>query len=499
MPRPPLSSLHLAPEEARTAVELVMAQLTRFWESLDQQPPAGLAQEVVAGRASLGEGVDYAPTEAFPEQGRPLSEALDVLFEGFAPFNEHPGHPGYLAYVAGGGIFHAAIAQLIGMALNPYIGLYGMAPGFVRLESDVIRWLCTMVGYPSTAFGVLTSGGSMATLSAVLAARSTRLGNGPWDDVTIYVSDQVHHCVSKAANVCGLPPGALRWIATAPRTWRMDLEALERAIAQDRTEGRRPFLLVGSAGTTNTGAVDDLRSLGRIARENGMWFHVDGAYGAPFTLTEQGRALMQGIEEADSIVIDPHKSLCLPYGTGCVLVRDARTLRSGHGAPSSYMPPLQSAESVGVDFCELSPELSRDFRGLRLWLPLVVLGVEPFRKNLSEKLEMIQWVARELAGTAPLELLAEPQLTVVPFAMNLGPDMDQNNRTTRELLARVNARRNVFLSGCTLKGRFAIRVCLLSFRVQIDRVRQGLADVRDCAQQIAASARAGGLQSSGGA
>ena len=309
-----------------------------------------------------------------------------------------------------------------------------------------------------------------------MAARRDRLPEN-FLQGTIYVSDQTHHAIQKAAILAGFPEDRVREIATDSR-FRIRLDALAAALAADRAAGRTPFLLVGNAGTTNTGAVDDLPALADLAARERLWFHVDAAYGGFFLLTEEGRRTLAGIERADSIVLDPHKGLFLPYGTGALLVRDGETLKRAHALSAEYMPTMQEAADL-TDFNLLSPELSRDFRGLRIWLPIRMHGIAPFRRNLEEKLELARWAADQLREIPGIEIVAEPQLSILAFRLH--PVRGRRRRTRREnrrILERINARQRVYLTGTVVGGRFAIRICVLSFRTHRDRMEQALEDIR---------------------
>src|SRR6185436_3001221 len=288
---------------------------------------------------------------------------------------------------------------------------------------------------------------------------------------TLYCSNQIHHSFQKAASLAGFPYGNIRELPVDEQ-FRIRVDALEEQIARDRRDGWTPFLIAGSAGTTGTGAVDDLEALARVARESAMWFHVDGAYGALFMLTERGRAALRGIEQADSIILDPHKTLFLPFGTGAVLVKDAHALRRAHSLHADYLPAMQDEDEL-VDFCEISPELSRDFRGLRVWLPLKMFGIEPFREQLDEKLDLIEYAVGELRKMDGIEIVAEPQLTITAFRVR------GDNDANRELLDRINARKHVLLTPTTLPdGRFVIRIAIVSHRTHRDRVDMMLDDIR---------------------
>jgi aromatic-L-amino-acid decarboxylase len=451
--------------QMRALIEAATDRIIAHIESLPTQPAANV------------EGAtDYARTliEPLPREGESFESLLDFLFEEAIPRSFNAAGPGYLGYVPGGGLFHAAIADLIANAVNRYVGVCAAAPALVQLEANVVRWFCEIVGFPRGSGGVLTSGGSLANFTSLVTARKAML---PDDFLrgTLYCSNQIHHSFQKAANLAGFPYANVRELPVDEH-FRIRIDDLEEAIARDRAEGWTPFLVAGSAGTTATGAVDDLEALARVARERQLWFHVDGAYGALFMLTERGRAALRGIEQADSLILDPHKTLFLPFGTGAVLVRDARTLRRAHSSHADYLPDMQQEDEL-VDFCELSPELSRDFRGLRVWLPLKLFGIEPFREQLDEKFDLIRFAADELRKIDGIELVAPPQLTILAFRLvRDGADLNALNRT---LLEKINGRKRVMLTPATVDGKFVIRIAIVSHRTHRDRVEMAIADVRD--------------------
>ncbi|MDH3228077.1 MAG: aminotransferase class I/II-fold pyridoxal phosphate-dependent enzyme, partial [Thermoleophilia bacterium] len=339
-------------------IDLAAERVIRHIESLPDQPG-----EDVEGAKELSRSL----IEDLPESGRPFPELLELLFERVAPKSLNTMSPGFMSYIPGGGLFHAAVADLMGNVINRYVTVWQAAPGLATLEANVIRWFGGMVGYPSEATGFLASGGSMANLSALVTARKDRL---PEDFLrgTIYMSDQTHHSITKAALIAGFPERSVRTVPV-DSLYRIRIDALQESIRRDRAVGLQPFLIVGSAGTTNTGAVDDLDALADVARDEEMWLHHDAAYGGFFMLTERGREAMRGIGRADSITLDPHKGLFLPYGTGCLLARDRAALERAHRVDADYMPRRESSDEI-PSFCDISPELSRDFRGLRVWLPM---------------------------------------------------------------------------------------------------------------------------------
>jgi len=408
--------------------------------------------------------------------------------------------PGYLAYVPGGGLPTAALAEFISTLLNRYTGLAAAAPALCRLEADVLAWLAAEFGLPETARGLLTSGGSMANLTAIVTARHDRLGEGgAVHRAMIYTSDQAHHSIAKAVRTAGIPLANVRRVATDARL-RLDPGALQAAIEADRGAGALPMLVVTAAGTTNTGAVDPLDAIADICAETGLWHHCDAAYGGAFVLCDEGRRRLRGISRADSITFDPHKGMFLPYGTGCLLVRDGASLRAAFDIEAPYLQDFDALDRAGEppSPTEYGPELSRDPRGLRLWLPLQLHGAGAFRRALTEKLALASRLHRgllELAeGGVPLEIVDVPQLSAVAwrFTRLPGEPREAHDRRNAAWLARINARARVHLSSTSLPlqpgpggaaagAAFTLRACVLSFRTHAPHIEA-------CLEDIAASA-----------
>ncbi len=456
-------------EMVHAALERVVAHI----ESLPQQE---------ASYDGGGEAVARRLAESMPETGTPFNELLDLFFDVATPPSFNTASPGYLAYVPGGGLFHSAVADFLANALNRYVGVWVAAPGWVQLEVNVIRWFCSMVGYGPGSGGVLTTGGSLANLMAMITARRERLN----DDLStgiVYTSDQTHHSVEKAAVLAGVAARNVRSIRS-DQLHRIDIGALREQINKDRSVGLTPFCVVGSAGTTNTGAIDDLESLADIAEAEQMWMHCDAAYGGFFAMTERGRALLGGLARADSMSLDPHKGLFLPYGTGGLLVRDADTLRRAHTQHADYMPTMQG-EAEFVDFCQISPELSRDFRGLRVWLPFKMHGAGAFRDALNEKLDLARWAADQLRSMDDIEILAEPQLSIVAFRLapaDVPPE--KLNDLNKQFLSLINSRKRVYLTATMLNDKFALRICVLSFRTHRDRMEMCVEDIESARAEV---------------
>jgi aromatic-L-amino-acid decarboxylase len=417
-----------------------------------------------------------------PAYGRPLADLIAVVDRAAAK-GLNPASPGYLAFVPGSGLAAAAVADLIADVLNRYTGVAFAAPGLVALETDVLRWLAELFDLPSGAAGILTTGGSMAMLSAMVTARWARLGPD-FLAGTVYVTDQTHQSVAKAVRLAGFPDDAVRNVAVDARL-RMDLPALRAAVAADRAAGRQPFCVVASAGTTNTGTIDPLADIADIAAAERLWLHIDAAYGGFFQLTERGRQRLRGIERADSLVLDAHKGLFLPFGTGCLLVRDGDLLRRAHTGPAADY--LQDIHDTGLpDFADYGPELTRDFRGLRMWLPLHLHGVDAFRAALDEKLDLAEHCYRELREDPHLTLFGPPELsTVAFFGRPSGQSDDDRDGATAELLRRVNAEQRVFLSSTRIGGRYAGRICVLNHRTDHARVVTAIDAIRRHASALA--------------
>jgi len=438
----------------------------------------GVLRDLPDAPASSFDGVDAVVGDPEirrppPETGRPLAELLQVL-DRAAGVGLNPSTPGYLAFIPGSGLVSAALAGLIGDVLNRYTGLAFPAPALVALEADLLRWLAGLFDLPATAGGLFTSGGSLATFSALVAARCDRL---PPDFLngTLYVTDQAHLSVIKAARLAGFPAAAVR-VVPDDGAQRMDVAALRTLVEGDRRAGKAPFCVVANAGTTNTGAIDPLGAVAELCARERLWLHVDGAYGAAFQLTARGRDRLRGIEHADSITLDPHKGLFLPFGTGCLLVRDPATLRAAHsGDDAHYLQDIDAADLP--DFADLGPELTRPFRGLPLWLPLHLHGVAAFRAALDEKLDLAEWTYAALSAEPALHLYGAPELTTVAFRC-------ADDDATAELLRRVNAEQRVRLSSTRIDGRFVGRVTVLSHRTDRARVEEGVAAIRRHAREL---------------
>ncbi|MDE3154945.1 MAG: aminotransferase class V-fold PLP-dependent enzyme [Acidobacteriota bacterium] len=462
------ADLEFSPDVMRAMGEAVLARAVAHVASAASQPACGRVDALDEYRAMR------APA---PEQPAALEPLLAQLFDRWIPQSFTTISPGYLAYIPGGGLFPAALADLIADTANRFTGIWLAAPALVQLEANVLDWFRDWMQFPETTRGLLTTGGSMANFNAIVAARERQLGPDIRRGV-LYASNQVHHSVLKSAKLAGIMPDRVRPIPV-DEAFRMRTAELADAVARDRAAGLTPFMVVSTAGTTNTGAVDPLDAIADFCADERLWHHVDGAYGAFFHACPELRPLLAGLPRADSLTLDPHKGLFLPYGTGALLVRDGAALRAAHEADAPYLPPMPDASEF-YDPSQHGPELSRGFPGLRVWLCVQLLGAARLRAAIAEKRALAVEAARRIAAIPGIVLDAPPQLSLFAFHLTWpGASPDAENAATRSLLARVTARGRVMLTGCTAAGRFLGRVCVLSFRTrhaQIDACVQDLAE-----------------------
>ncbi|WP_294123346.1 aminotransferase class V-fold PLP-dependent enzyme, partial [Sphingomonas sp.] len=344
----------------------------------------------------------------FTEDSRDPASVLDYVREcvdapGFATTS-----PRFMAYIPGGAVPFAAFGDLLAAVSNKYSGFASASPGAVRIENACCAWMAKVIGFPETSAGTLTSGGSMANLTAIIAAREARDPDGGG---AIYMTRFVHHCVDKALHIAGRSRAPKRSISI-DNQGRMSPAALEEAIEHDLAEGVPPWLVVASAGTIDQGLIDPLDEIADVCARHGVWLHIDGAYGGLFALCDEGRSKLRGIERADSVALDPHKTLFLPYGTGAALVRDGNHLLHAFTASAEYITPLGDSE-VGPSPADLSPELTRHFRGMRLWLPLQMGGIAAFRAAQQEKLGLAQFFHARLGELPNFDAGPPPDLSVV--------------------------------------------------------------------------------------
>jgi glutamate/tyrosine decarboxylase-like PLP-dependent enzyme len=403
----------------------------------------------------------------FSEDGRELPAVLDYVracvdAPGFATTS-----PRFMAYIPGGALPYSALGDLLAATSNKYSGFASASPGAVRIENACTKWLASVIGYPEGAAGTLTSGGSIANLTAIVAARESRDPDGGG---AVYTTRFAHYCIDKALHIAGRGRSPRRQIET-DASHRMSVAALEEALEADVKSGIRPWLVTASGGTVDTGAIDPLPEIAEVCRKYGAWFHVDGAYGGLFALCDEGRELLRGIDQADSVALDPHKTLFLPYGTGAALIREGRHLTEAFSATADYISPLGESE-VGPSPADLSPELTRHFRAMRLWLPLQIAGVAAFRAAQSEKLALARYFHQRLSEIDGFDPGPAPDLSVVAF--RYVPEGGDADEFTERLLKHLQKEGRVMMSGTRIDGTYYIRCAILCFRTHIEHVDQAI-------------------------
>jgi len=427
-------------------------------------------------------GLCRAMREDAPELGAPLDAILDPFFRDWLPRSFTAPGPGYLAYIPGGGLYPAALADFIADATNRYTGVWQAAPALVQLEANALDWLRAWMDFPPDARGLFTSGGSMATFNAIVCARERHLGNDIRRGV-LYTSDQAHHSILKSAKLGGIMPDRVRVIESDDR-FRLRVDRLADAVAVDRRAGLTPFCVVSNAGTTNTGAVDPLEAVADLCAAESLWHHVDGAYGAFFYLCDDTRPVLHGLSRADSLTLDPHKGMFLPYGTGALLVRDGAALRAAHEATAAYLPSMPHPQDF-YDPSQHGPELSRGFPGLRVWLCVKLYGAAAFRSAIAEKRALTVDAFRRIARLPGVVIDAEPELSLFAFHLTWpGASRADEDAATRALMDRVTARGRAMVTGCATHGRYLGRVCVLSFRTHQDRIDAAVDDFAAAIREI---------------
>ena len=396
-----------------------------------------------------------------PEGPCDYETILADLTEDVLPFMARASHPRDFAFIPGEGTWPGALGDLIGAALNIDACWWLGAAGPSELELLVLDWFKGWLGYPPTASGVLVSGGSAANMTALACARELRVGSMR-DDLVVYVSDQTHSSVARAARVLGFRPDQVR-VLPVDDGGRLRLDALCHAIAADRRAGRTPLSVVANAGTTNSGAVDPFHEIAAICAAEEIWLHVDGAYGGFAVLTERGRGVLAGIDLADSITLDPHKWLFQPFECGALLIREGSGLRTAFEITPDYLKDVEVLNRE-VNFSDLGVQLTRSARALKLWMSLRYFGVAAFRQAIDQGLDLVQAAAARIDRSPALELLSAPQLGIVCFRRHPDgvDDEEQLDALNAKLVAGVDERGVGFVSSTRIKGRYAIRLCVLN-------------------------------------
>ena len=402
------------------------------------------------------------------EQAIELAPLLKSTIKNIDGVGINPASGGHMGYIPGGGLYPSALGDFMAAVSNRYAGVFYAAPGAVRLENMLIRWMCRLMDYhPDHAIGNLTSGGSIANLMALVAAREAH--NIKARDVeksVIYLTKQAHHSILKAIRIAGMAEAQLRYIPLDEKL-RLSPSQLEKAISEDKKNGLIPFYINASFGTTNTGAIDPLERIASIAKKHKLWFHVDAAYGGFFKLVQELDSKFKGIKEADSITLDPHKTLFLPYGTGAILIKNKENLLKAYHCLADYMQDTLGKEDE-ISPADISAEQTKHFRGMRMWLPLKLFGLKPFRAALEEKLCLTRYFYDEIQKIAGFEVGPKPELSVVIF--RYVPKDKNADIVNRELIEAIQKDGRIFLSSTNINTVFWIRIAVVQFRTHLAQI-----------------------------
>jgi glutamate/tyrosine decarboxylase-like PLP-dependent enzyme len=430
-----------------------------------------------------------------PQEGCRFEEALGTLRDVAVEHSRHSAHPRFFGYVSSPGTAVNAMGSMVASALNINVTGWRSAPVATEIERLAIGWLKEMLAYPAAAGGLLVSGGSMANFAAIAAARSAK---APADVVRqgvaaagapmrLYVSREGHFSIRKAAAMLGLGADHVRQIRTNSRL-ELDLDDLARQVREDRVAGHLPFCVVACAGTVGSGAVDPIAALAQFARRENLWLHVDAAYGGFAALTATGRRLFEGVAEADSVALDPHKWLYLPLGCGCVLYRDPSTARAAFRADAEYTRVMGLEQDEAFVYWDYGPELSRPFRALDLWLLFKCVGARALGEAIAENMACAQYVAGLVQDSLDFELLAPVPLSIFCFRyrpQGFHGDLDALNQQVMLTLQHAGSS---YLSNARIDGKFALRGCVLNYRTTRRDMEVLLEDVRGIGQAIVAEA-----------
>ncbi|MEJ2503570.1 MAG: aminotransferase class V-fold PLP-dependent enzyme [Gemmatimonadota bacterium] len=460
-------ALELPAETMRAQGYAVVDHLVARLEGLGDGPAwRGASRDEMRARMPDG-GIDR-PT--------PFPTLLEHLTERVLPYRGNVDHPRFFAFVPGCPTWPGILADFLAAGHNVFQGTWLESAGPSALELEVLDWFREWIGYPTGAAGLLGSGGSAANLTALVTARNARLGES-WGDGVVYLSGETHSSVVRAARILGFHPDRIRTLPVDGGL-RLDVDALVAAVAEDRRRGLRPFLVAANGGATSTGTVDPLPALSAFCRREGLWLHVDAAYGGFAVLVPAGRAALEGLGDADSVTLDPHKWLYQPFEAGCLLVRDGRRLAEAFHIMPDYLQDTEvdrtGAPDAGeVNFADRGPQLTRSFRALKIWMTIRYYGLDALRATIERTLALARQAEARIRGSSRLELLTPARLGVLCFRGRDGEQADQS-RVRRLAESGIG-----MVSSTRVRGEYALRLCILNHRTRwpdVERVITALED-----------------------
>jgi glutamate/tyrosine decarboxylase-like PLP-dependent enzyme len=455
---------------ARELTDRMVAIWADLLEQLDAMP---------ATRAEPAAEVAAAMAFDIPDQPMPPDEIDRLMRRLVFEHSAYMGHPGFVAYVSGAGTVPGAAADLLASALNPNSGGWTLSPAATELELHLMRWLAAQFGLPEGSGGLMTSGGATSNLTALKVARDSLGGDDVRRDgvagqqLAVYASAECHASVSDATDLLGMGTRAVRSIAT-DEALRMRTDLLREAIDRDVAAGVTPIAVVGSAGTTGTGAIDPLEEIADICAERGIWYHVDAAYGGAGVLAPDLRALFAGIERADSITFDPHKWLYTPQPSASLLVRDPDLLRRSFSVHAAYVHEDRDLTGAGQNIGEMGPTWSRPFMALKVWMSLAAHGLDAYARRISHDVELARYLDAEAERRDELESMAPVTLSIacyryVPAELPDGEGRDAYLDLLNErLMGEIRRAGPSFPSNAEIGGRYCLRACIVNFRTEAD-------------------------------
>ena len=466
--------LELTSEEMRSLGYRIVDQIVEHFETLASKPVMRVSPRVE---------LEAELREPLPEESTPVDALLDQLRRVVWPNIGNVQHPRFFAFIPSPSNFVSVMADALAAGFNPFAGNWLEGSGPAQIELVTINWLREMCGLPETAGGLFVSGGSMANLTALAAARRARLDNLS-DDATIYFSDQTHNSVEKALRVLGFAREQIRALPS-DEDFRLPVESLRRAVAEDRADGKRPFLIIANAGTTNTGAVDPINQLADLCERENLWLHVNGAYGAAACLSERGRKLLVGIERADSLSLDPHKWLFQPFEIGCVLARDARLLKKTFHTMAGYLEDTKRAEEEEINYYDYGVQLTRGFRALKLWLSIKTFGAAAFREAINRGFEMAEFAESLLRQSDCWRIISPATFGIVTFIFVAeGCSESEISEIHRRMVEAMAEDGFAFANSTTLRGQTVMRLCTINPRTTEDDVRATIKQLEQFGREL---------------
>lgn len=470
-----LTSKRKAPIEIEIAQFRQMAytlvdEVASFLENISHGPVTS-AEPPSAIRRQLGQ-------TPLPHEETSASELLKTTSELLFNHSLFNGHPRFWGYITSSAAPIGILGEMLAAAVNPNVGAYVLSPVATEIERQTIRWIAELIGYPSSCGGIFVSGGNMANFVGFLAARKAKAtwdvrkeGLAKHDKLLAYCSTGTHTWIQKATDIFGFGTNCIRWIETDDDQ-RMKIDLLKKQIDVDRQNGFLPFLVVGTAGSVGTGSVDPLNDIAEVCSQNNLWFHVDGAYGAPAAMLEEQQSIFKGMEKADSIALDPHKWLYSPLEAGCVLLREADLLHNTFTFKPEYYKFDGTDEDPVMNFHEFGLQNSRGFRALKVWLSIQQVGrngyVKMIRDDITLASRLFQLAEEHEELEAITHSLSITTFRYVPKEKSLSED--QLNKLNEKLLSRIQNGGEAFLSNAIVNGKYCLRACIVNFRTSIQDI-----------------------------